>query len=618
MIGKVITLKKSGPARGGFREAVQYLTRSSPDDRNASPEPIASSDLGVVNLDTDLDTPDDLKNVWSSMNVTALRSRRFKGNPVYHVSLSWQEHEHPDRKQVEHAVLHVMNTLGMAECEAIWAIHRDTANDHVHLVINRVHPDRAIVMGPPRFDYFLIDHAMRELEIAQGWTHDPGPHVVHYLEDAEPEIKRLSRSERRARGILKDAMTRANKFPDPDVRVEDSPPPISQRAYRAAHNQGAPSFQEWIAGVPAEALVQALQAPDACWAKVHQVLSRYGMKLAPKGSGLVVTTVAENRVLAAKASQLGRWASKAALEKKLGPFEPPTILEIQVAEYGYAQFLDACQRGEIPLFTTPHEDIERTARRELRAEARRALHERFKLEQELLRSSRNAERSKLQKRHRQERESFRETNRERRSGYITTQKAAGIHPKLAASLRSFSVAQEREVMQKRHAMDRAKLRRLPGSQVWREWLTDQAERGDQAAQAALLGIRYQEQRKKSRTRNGIEGEDLAPMRPVLAGLKTEVDHKNLRIHYLSVEGRALFTDMGSRIDVHDKTDATLEAALRVAAQKFGGSVAITGSIEFREQTAIVAARLGIGVTNAELRTNWEIARKHSWEQTLGR
>jgi hypothetical protein len=55
-----------------------------------------------------------------------------------------------------------LNKSGAARggfCEAVWAIHRDTDAHHVHLIINRVHPVRGIVVGPPRFDYFVIDRA---------------------------------------------------------------------------------------------------------------------------------------------------------------------------------------------------------------------------------------------------------------------------------------------------------------------------------------------------------------------------------------------------------------------------------------------------------------------------
>ena len=54
------------------------------------------------------------------------------------------------------------------------------------------------------------------------------------------------------------------------------------------------------------------------------------------------------------------------------------------------------------------------------------------------------------------------------------------------------------------------------------------------------------------------------------------------------------------IVMHDKADDSLEAALRLAAQKYGGKVGITGSGEFRERAARQAVRLGIKVTDADL------------------
>jgi Large polyvalent protein-associated domain 7 len=47
-------------------------------------------------------------------------------------------------------------------------------------------------------------------------------------------------------------------------------------------------------------------------------------------------------------------------------------------------------------------------------------------------------------------------------------------------------------------------------------------------------------------------------------------------------------------------DESLEAALRVAAQKYTGRVQLTGSERFRERAARMATRLGIVVENAEL------------------
>lgn len=601
MIGKVITLNKTGGAQRGFGPVVAYLAR---DDRKAPDHPQTphtTPELGLINLEADIDTIDDRVLVAELMNATAAQARkrnRFRGNPVYHVALNWMEGEHPSTPQVDVAVKHLMQAVGLQDCEALWALHRDTDYDHVHIVMNRIHPETGRLVGPGPYDYFRIDKACRELELAQGWQPAPGPYVVEQGSNG-PEIVRRSRRER--------------------TGVRPSP-----KAQRAAHNQATPSFQEWVTRDPACALQAALQRPGATWKDVHQALADYGVILTPKGSGLIVTTrLAAGHVLAAKASQLGRDCSKARLEQRLGPFLscPDSTLTVPLHET-YTAFVARVQRDGVswgpepaegrrdPSARGPEENPERAVRRLERAEARHALYDRFQTEQEALKLQRRQARKELAERHRQERAALKETLALRRTVFRAGQQAAGVPPKLTTSLWAFEAARARETVQKRHATERPHLGGLPKGVVWRHWLEQQASHGDQAAQSALRGIRYRAQRKLSQSRNGLEGEDLDPLQPVLSSLHTEIDYRHQRVHYRDAYGQILFTDTGPRIEVHDSTDTTTEAALRVAAQKFGGAVDITGSADFRERAARSAARLGIGVRDQDLQPIWQQERQN--------
>ncbi len=99
----------------------------------------------------------------------------------------------------------------------------------------------------------------------------------------------------------------------------------------------------------------------------------------------------------------------------------------------------------------------------------------------------------------------------------------------------------------------------------------------------MRGIRYREQRKKNQQIDGIEGEELDPLRKLtLAGLEAHIDPKRQLVLYRDAQGRDQFTDTGPLIVMHDKGADSLEAALRLAAKKYGGKVDITGSSEFRE------------------------------------
>ncbi|MHB1950434.1 MAG: TraI/MobA(P) family conjugative relaxase [Acidiferrobacteraceae bacterium] len=593
MLGKVITLNKTSRSSAGFRPVVRYLFRDGPEHDREDLK--ADREGGVINLDADLATPEDRRILAELLDTTARRNPRFRGNPVYHLALSWREGEHPTKEQIRQSVTHLMTTLQMAECEAVYAVHRDTDHDHVHLVINRIHPVKNTVTGPPQFDYFHIDRACRELELQHGWAHDPGPYIVHTGLNGIPQVRRQTKAEwaqwKQQRGR-----------------------PPSRRAQRAARNQSVPSFQTWVAGGPAKAVRYLVYRPYTTWADVHRVLADYGVTLQSTDHGIVVTTtVPDGRLLTAKATRLGRDLSTQRLLQHFGPWVTPPPPGPPATET-YAAFVTRTQRGEARSPEPGHrtesrQDTQRALRRAERARARQALLDRFKTEQTALKTRRRQLRKEMTDRHRRERDALRADLAVRRTIFRAEQHTAGVPPKLTRALWAFTAAQERELLQKRHADERRQTRSLPRSQVWRNWLEQQGGQGDPAAQAALRSIRYQEQRNKHKQRNGIEGEDLEPLKPLLSTLHAEVDRQRQRVNYRDDTGRLLFTDTGPRIEVHDKTESTLEAALRVAAQKFGGSVDITGSADFREQATRTAARLGIGVRDPDLQSLWREERQ---------
>ena len=609
MLAKVITIKPGAPSKG-FANVMRYVMRADEDL-----PPGYTLDGGHFNIDDDqlywtldehrLGYAEDLAGVCDGTAEACANRGRFKGNPVYHVAITWQEGEHPTAQQAKHACRHVMDALGFGEHQAAWAIHRDTDNDHVHLVINRVHPEKLIAVQPPfKKDYFILDRCMRELELEFGYRRANGPYITLDSPDG-PKIVRMSRAERRARGLLK----------------EDGKPPLTRGAAAAEYRLGADSFQSWVAAAPARDLKETLEKPGCTWSDAHAVLARHGVTIQAKGSGLVVTTTLKNgRVLAAKASQLGRWAGKAELEKRLGVFvaaEPGGALPL-----AYAEHIESALRGRPGRKgrqAVPREDPgpdhaepdaggpkrdpdQRAIRRQQRADASDALAQRFKTEQEQATRDKVRQREDLRDRHRRERAELLARHRQSRAQAYAAARRTGQPVAVAQSLWAWQAANEREALQKRQAEERKGLSaKLPRSEVWRKWLERQSELGDEAAQAALRGIRYREQRKKNQEVDGIEGEEIDPLRELtVAALHAEVDRKRQRVIYRGSDGKEKFVDTGPRIEMRDRSAESLEAALRVAAQKYGGAIAITGSGEFRERAAREAARLGIRVIDADL------------------
>jgi Relaxase/Mobilisation nuclease domain len=66
---------------------------------------------------------------------------RQDAKPVQHWILSWREGEQPTPAQADEAAKMFLDAMGLAEHQAIYALHSDTDNWHLHLAINRVHPE---------------------------------------------------------------------------------------------------------------------------------------------------------------------------------------------------------------------------------------------------------------------------------------------------------------------------------------------------------------------------------------------------------------------------------------------------------------------------------------------
>ena len=95
----------------------------------------------------------------------AVRSR----NPVNHYIMSWREGEQPSPAQIEEAVSIFVEELGVQAHQAIYALHKDTDNLHLHIAINRVHPDTLKCVEINRgFDIEAAHRAIARIEHESG------------------------------------------------------------------------------------------------------------------------------------------------------------------------------------------------------------------------------------------------------------------------------------------------------------------------------------------------------------------------------------------------------------------------------------------------------------------
>ena len=609
MLAKVIKLKNERGGRVSSHHGVQYIFREGGEE-HALERDVAGGSFNLEMGDLDLADPIDRGLAIRMMDYTAeaghLRNR-FTSNPFYHYAISWRVGEHPTPEQCREAAAHTLKALGLGENQAIWGLHTDRDHHwHIHILANRVHPEKLHLSGPPKLDFLVLDKAMRELELAQGWAHDKGPYVV-----IDGAIQRLSKRQREQLGLRK-----TDRAPTPGARA-------------AEVHSGVPSLSDWLGKPVKDELLSARS-----WDELHHLLAERGCALRLHGGGLVIDTrLPDGRCTSTKASGVHYSLSLGRLERKFGtPFFAPDVSAVRAQPAKtYARFVDGVRAGtelglqEIPGRTGPTPD--RQAKREARALARKELADTFKREQATQKQARSTLVFGLRAHHQAERVALRQELKAIKPSRIAQLAAEHGSKQIAQGLWAAEAVIRRQELQKRQKAERTSLTKDAPRLAWVEWLERQALAGDEAAASALRGIKYREGRQKNKSKNGFEGEDLDPMRPhaptgsiggtlpdptagarkffALEDARIEIDRRHQRIEYHDQDGQVRMTDSGSRVDVHITDADTIEAGLLLSAQKFGGEVYITGDAAFREQAARQAARLGVGVKDDDLRPIFE-------------
>ena len=100
------------------------------------------------------------------MRATAAQSDRVE-KPVYHIALSFDPKDAVDRATMERVADRVLERLGLAEHQAVIVSHRDREHAHMHILVNRVHPETGLAWERWK-DQPLIQQVLREEERALG------------------------------------------------------------------------------------------------------------------------------------------------------------------------------------------------------------------------------------------------------------------------------------------------------------------------------------------------------------------------------------------------------------------------------------------------------------------
>jgi hypothetical protein len=282
VIVKKVPTSKAAPAKSkalNVRALVDYIAGPMPVGADAKVEHRGA--LNLLNIDHEGQVQEMI-----DLAETARRSPQ----PVQHWIMSWRPGEQPTARHAEEAVGTFLDEMGLGEHQVIYALHRDTDNWHLHLAVNRVHPEtEKLVTVNNGFDHEVAHRAIARIERLQGWEREP-----HALYELRPD------------GRLERPRPRGEAERQPSAQARDFEERAGEcSAERIAIGEAAPIIQR-----------------AGSWGELHQALAERGMRYEKKGSGALLWVGGQP----VKASAAGRDCSLSALRKRLGELEPGSLV----------------------------------------------------------------------------------------------------------------------------------------------------------------------------------------------------------------------------------------------------------------------------------------------------
>ncbi|MBC7907102.1 MAG: relaxase/mobilization nuclease domain-containing protein [Rhodospirillaceae bacterium] len=278
MIAKIVAAKGGGD----FARLGRYITDAKKDSLTTAAERLA---LYVTDA-----AHDGEKVAWSritncgsddpGMAMLQIRNTQARNtratNKTLHLVVSFPAGERPSDTQLHQIEDALCVALGMQDHQRLSALHTNTDHVHLHVALNRIHPE-SLRCVDPSFGQRKLMAACHQLEITLGLT-------------------------RTNHGLGRDDASQA---------------PIQGRAADMEAHSGVESFARWVRDHARDDL---LAAKDQGWPALHQAAAEHGLEIKPRGAGLVFVD-ATKPGRAVKASSVDRGLSMGALVKACGTFQ---------------------------------------------------------------------------------------------------------------------------------------------------------------------------------------------------------------------------------------------------------------------------------------------------------
>ena len=253
MIAKKIAMKKS--QLSSFKKLVEYLTDTQGKENRVGEVTMSNYKSEEIQ--------------WAMAETFAIQTHSsVTTDKTYHLMFSFGVDEEVSDEVLKAIEQKFVDALGFAEHQRISVVHKDTDNLHVHVAINKVHPDK-LTTHEPYLDYKTLSKVCRDSE-------------------SEFNLQKLVKSKERSN--------------DMDAQA------------------GIQSLENWIKQECRESIQQANS-----WEQVNTILAEHGLTLKERGNGMVFS----NGTIHVKASRIDKEFSKFKLEKRLGKFDFKRPQEIE-------------------------------------------------------------------------------------------------------------------------------------------------------------------------------------------------------------------------------------------------------------------------------------------------
>jgi hypothetical protein len=520
VIAKEIAAPRTG---GSFGRLVSYLTSSEG----------KAERVGTVRLSNCVSV--DTESAVLEVQNTQARNQRAR-HTTYHLMLAFPAGEEPSADVLEQLERRACEALGFTEHHRVSVVHHDTDHLHVHVAINRVHP-RTAKAHSPSFSKLALDRLCVELETE--YALQP---VRHRERDRQANV----------------GATVARTEPGRATELERV------------------SGLESLVGFVRRECGRDLQMARS-WAEIHDVAGAHGLRAQLHGNGLVFVTPDG---IAVKASSVSRELSKAAVERRIGPFEraaaAPTVVRRQYHK------------------RPPHG-------------ASAGLYDQYLRERATTAARRRDVVAGMWEQRSQDEERLRTASHRRWNAIRFIAKGRIAWALWSAYARQADRrARECAMFRYRTGLRKAAKRQATG---WLAWLQERAARGDADALAALRARRTA---RSSAARNTISGEASGQgMLPKPDGV-TATGTVIYRVPGGSIrdDGQRLYLTQSAT------SPAAAEALLRSAYARYGSRVAVDGDGTFRARLERAAVRTSLPTTLVHHRPGRRPGHPQSMEETF--